>query len=389
MIEIYNNKKNIKKKRQVIIILKILITIWFYCNGAYSAEMVCYPDDYIAQNKGKVIIEIPEVYELANIALAITSNGQKHPFWVYKDGAYYKRVLKHFLPFKNHPLINKIDFSDSQWRDYFDFRENSAAYVFKKNAIVSGKIYSRFFVKSKSALKHPSLFEEYRHLVEDFAKKSGFRQFYKQNIPYYKKQIATYRKKIPVKKMWSWLEHQFSARYDCYKIIFSPLIGGCHSTQRFEDKGFKEMVMFVSGPQRYRDKYSGVVEEGLLSRVVFTEIAHNYVNPVTDLYRRRLKKVFKDLGKWNKKKYYPDPYTTFNEYMTWAVFILYAYDNYKQEDFKIINRKVEKFMVKKRGFVLFPQFNQKLLSFYINRKRNEKISDLYPKILKWAEEYKY
>jgi hypothetical protein len=48
--------------------------------------------------------------------------------------------------------------------------------------------------------------------------------------------------------MWKWMEGQFPQRYQGYKVIFSPLIGGAHSTQKFSDDGYSETVMFISGP---------------------------------------------------------------------------------------------------------------------------------------------
>ena len=225
-----------------------------------------YTQEYIRQNKGKVIVEIPEVYELANIAIAISKYGLTDPRRVHKEGDYYHCVLKHFSPFKNHAIISDPVFDDNLGY-YYAFRENSACYVFEGDSIIHGGTYNK--------MRNPNLFEKQRNLAEDFAGKGGFRKFYRDNLPYYQEQIQQYKDRVPVRKMWSWLERNFPARYDCYKVIFSPLIGGSHSTQRFEDKGFKEIVMFVSGPGASENTDFNNVAEGLLSRVVFTEIDHN------------------------------------------------------------------------------------------------------------------
>lgn len=58
----------------------------------------------------------------------------------------------------------------------------------------------------------------------------------------------------------------------------------------------------MSGPEIYEPEYSDKVEEGLLSRVVFTEIDHNYVNPIAYQSLKRINKVFSDVEKWNMKK---------------------------------------------------------------------------------------
>lgn len=343
-------------------------------NSVDSRTKSQYTQEYIDENKGKVIVEIPEVYELANIAIAITDQGLENSSRVFKDGEYYEKVLEHFLPFKNHPLISKINFSDIF--DYYRFRENSFCYGFNDDSIVSGEIYYNIW--------QPNLFENHIKLVENFAQKSQFRKFYQDNLAYYQQQIEDYKEKVPIRKMWTWLENKFPNKYDCYKIIFSPLISASHSTQRFNDKGFQETVMFVCGPDIYKKRYSGKVEEGLLSRIVFTEIDHNYVNPTTDKYIASVNKVFSNLKKWSGNENYQSAQATFNEYMTWAVFILFAYDNYVEEDFQIISQVTEELMAK-RGFILFNEFSKKMLQIYLDRQKGEKIPDLYPKILEWAE----
>ena len=344
-----------------------------------------YTRAYIEENRGKVIAEIPEVFELANIIIAIANHElTNNPYSVFQQGEYYERVLQHFLPFKNHPLISEIrrEFSgEDQGSKYYRFRDNSVCYVFKGDSIVNAGLYSVVF--------SPDLFKEYIDLVEDFARVSGFREFYDANQSYYQEQIQKYKERVPVKKMWDWLENNFPQRYDCYKVIFSPLIQGMHHTERFETKKFKEIVMFICGPDAFHVRLPEKIEEGLLSRAVFTEIDHNYVNPITKKYSDKVEKAFSDIQKWNKQSryWYTTPVITFNEYMTWAVFTLYAYDTYEKEDFEIINQFTVNQMVNSRGFVLFEQFNNQLLELYINREEGEAIPDLYPEILEWVENY--
>jgi hypothetical protein len=323
-----------------------------------------------------VLVEIPEIFELANIAIAISEEGLKHPYRVRKRGVYYEKVLEHFKPFKDHPLILEPSI---HYNFTYHFRDNSICYVFNGDKVVHGGIYSN--------MRRPDRFKQQLELVEDFAKASNFRKFYRDNLPYYQEQIRLYRQKVPIRKMWTWLEERFPARHDCYKVVFSPLLGSSHETCGFEKNGFSETIMFVSGPGEpggFRD----AVGEGLLARSIFTEIDHNYVNSITNKYESRVNKVFADFKKWNRQDGYPSPKMTFNEYMTWAVFTLYAHDNYEQQDFEIINNKMTRQMVNSRKFVFFKQFDKKLLELYLARKEGQTIPELYPAILDWAEQYK-
>jgi Domain of unknown function (DUF4932) len=343
-------------------------------NVSLSHSGADYPADYIKRNRGEVLVEIPEAFELANIAIAISQPGLNEEHRVNKHGAYYQRVLEHFLPFKDHPLIAQSDLT----RNYgYCFRDNSICYAFDRDQLVHGGLYSR--------MRRPDLFQRQLALLEDFARVSHFRHFYRDNQPYYERQIQLYRQKIPVRGMWRWLEERFPSRHDCYKIVFSPLVGASHETCGFTKGDFSETIMFVSGPGESQDT-SNTIEQGCLSRTVFTEIDHNYVNRITKDHLDRVNKALADLGQWNQQEGYTSAEMTFNEYMTWAVFVLYAYDTYDTADAEtIIERSTTNTMVHHRKFVRFEAFAQELLRLYRNRADHQSIPDLYPAILAWAE----
>jgi hypothetical protein len=323
-----------------------------------------------------VIVEIPEIFELANIAIAISEEGFKIPGRVRKHGDYYNRVIEHFARFRNHPLIKNPDL---HYNFTYQFRDNSICYAFEGDKIVHGKLYTN--------VRWPNFFARHIALVEDFAKVSNFRKFYSDNLPHYEEQVRLYRQKIPIRKMWTWLEERFPARHDCYKVIFSPLLGSSHETRSPSSGGFRETIMFVSGPGESMATFDKI-EQGCLSRVVFSEIAHNYVNPVTANHVDAVNEAFADIDKWNKQAGYRSAEGTFLEYMTWAVFVLYAYDNYHEQDFEIIVKKsaVDK-MVEDRKFVRFKEFAEELLRLYRDGEQRQKIPDLYPAILDWAEKH--
>ncbi|MHC4086503.1 MAG: DUF4932 domain-containing protein [Planctomycetota bacterium] len=355
-----------------------LIFLIYGCrwDSGHSRSGVDSSMEYIEKNRSKALVEIPEMFELANIAIAISEEGLKHPNRVRKRGAYYEKVLEYFKPFKNHSLILEPSL---HYNFTYQFRDNSICYVFDGDKIVHGGLYTN--------MREPDRFKKQLELVEDFAKVSSFRKFYRDNLPYYQEQIRLYRQKVPLRKMWTWLEERFPARHDCYKVVFSPLLGSSHETCSFEKNGFSETIMFVSGPGE-PGEISDAVGQGLLARGVFTEIDHNYVNSVTNKNAGRVNDVFTDFKKWNGQEGYPSPEMTFNEYMTWAVFTLYAHDTYERQDFEIINSKMTRQMVNSRKFVLFEQFDKKLLEIYLARKEGQTIPQLYPAILDWAENYK-
>jgi len=170
-----------------------------------------------------------------------------------------------------------------------------------------------------------------------------------------------------------------------FTTIFSPLSGGFHNTTMLSaDKGhFTQILMFVSAPGQWKN-ISRAENSAIHSRSVFTEIDHNYVNPVTSIYKKAIKKSMGDYKRWNTgKQRYPNACLTFNEYMTWSVFCLYAFDTYEEQYLEKIIERVERSMCENRGFIKFKEFNRELLRLYRNKPTDEQVADLYPSIIEW------
>lgn len=345
-----------------------------------GCSKVSFTDSFKEQNKGKSKIEVPEVQELVHIAIAITQTGLADSNMVNHTTGYYKEVLDHFKPFMNESLIKELD---KKLPDrYAHIKMDACGYYFDStNRIVKNKNYNQLNWSSKNYID-PLLNE-----LQEFADKTDFREFYSDHKDYYAGQVTLLENQSPVQKQWDWLEQKFPQRYDNYWITFSPLVGGSHSTNRFITDDFKQTVMFVQGGID-SDRYSERVKEGLMTRVVFTEIDHNYVNPTSDKFANDIKTIFKNRNDWTTLGSWADSYNSelsvFNEYMTWAVFSLYACDNFNSQDFETINQRVENQMDNYRGFHEFSSFNRKLLSLY-KEQRPRQIVELYPPILDWCK----
>lgn len=338
-----------------------------------------YDDDYKANNGGKVNVEIPQVYELVNILVALTSNAQ--PNWVNKDTEYYKRVMEYFATFKNHPVFEKLN-AELSSGSYLNIRENSAAYVFNGQRIVRSSTYSGFRARDK--------FKKLLPFIQDFAMESNFHSFYQSEKHFYEKLESLEYERAQVKEAWSWLQEQFPDRVDSYRIIMSPLAGGSHSIRLFENNNFKENIIFMSAPSMTsKDSVSQSIEDALALRRAFTEMDHNYVNPTSDKYTDVINGAMADLMKWNTKESYNSPYETFNEYMTWAVFGLYVYDRFGESTYKKVMLQPIDFMQNNRGFVKFSAFNNHLLVLFRKYDGKKKVPELYPELLEWVKNENY
>ncbi|PIB30616.1 DUF4932 domain-containing protein [Maribacter sp. 4G9] len=329
-----------------------------------------FSDSYVTEHKGKFVFDIPEVYELANIILYLSECSKKtknHP----ENTEYVKKLEKHFAPFKNHKLIqilNKQCSKSDFWETYYGFRENSLAFKFNEEYLEYDTPYKHLWQDSSEIWG--GQFRNLLYLLQDFANQSYFRDFYKENLDYYERLIKRESKLLPIEKMWRWLEREFPQRMDSYKIVFSPLIGGSHSTQKFQ-KGFyrnpefQECIMFINSAESLDSNldYSEELKEGLMSGIVFTEIDHNYVNPTSDEYVQEIKLLLRNKDNWATKEAqqnYNSEYAIFNEYMTHSLFCLYVMESCSEELANLIVDKRIKLM-ERRGFPKFMEFNNRLI----------------------------
>ena len=349
----------------------ILITV-----QALKAEKnVSFAPEYITSYKNTYTVILPEVQELLHCLFAITPTGLKDSTLINQNGFYYKNVIDHFLGYANDPLVLKLERKLKEG-SYASLKMNSNIYVFETTNIITDGPYNNLGWSGINNLK-PFIPE-----LERFAKETRFREFFRSHKNYYDSLLKVQEKTLDIRKQWKWLENKFPITHDRYVISFSPLVSGNHSSIKLEDNGFKETIMFVAGPVLF-SSYEKKIQEALLLRMVFTEIDHNYVNPVSENYIPFIDSLFGPTQKWVRPEVlstYKTPSSIFNEYMTWSLFNVYAYDHYKKKDFEFINRLTENEMVQRRGFIKFREFNKILLGLYKANKQ-KKISDLYLNLL--------
>ncbi|MFY7810827.1 MAG: DUF4932 domain-containing protein [Flavobacterium sp.] len=342
-------------------------------------ERFYFDPEFIKKNDKKYSIEVPEVQELVHIIMAITKVGLEDYNLVNHYSDYYKKVIEKFQKFDNEPIVEIIN--DAMSKGAYSNIKMDACYLdFNQDKIVSKKNYKNLSWGNQNSLKNTI------SLLEDFAKKTNFRAFYQENKALYEEEIKLLDKQTPIKKQWKWLEKRFDSKYNNYWITFSPLVYGFHSTTWFVQDDFKQSVMFIQGPNK-NNQQTKKIREANVTRMVFTEIDHNYVNPVSDIFIEEINKSLNNIELWaneDARKYYQNEYAIFNEYMTWSVFMIYLKENFNSKDYKEVQNDQSNFMVNTRGFIKFKEFNAKVIELYENSK-TKKIATLYPEILNWCK----
>ena len=363
------------------------------------APILNFTDDYKDRNRDKINVEVPKVSELATILIALHKDTEKDVYMSDTSSEYYKRVKAYFKPYVKHPIMDTIHkyvnglryiesiddsiFSNHSYTYYNSLKMNACAFEFTAD----NKVRNQGFIRDMAYKWYTFNPMKDSLLIEDFAKKSNFNAFYEKEQAYYKQLIADYKTLNPLSQMKSWLDNKFGFSYDNFTVYFSPLVYGSHSAQKFEDDGFKQTFMFIA--KATLDKEQSLIQNILKeSRVVFTEIDHNYVNPISDTFLKEIDEALKDNNKWVQSKMssdaYSSPYMVFNEYMTFGMYTLYVYDNYGEKELEAYLPRMERLMVELRGFHRFKEFNNELLRLYKENPKQD-IKTLYKHILDWCK----
>lgn len=377
---------------------KLLMAVTLFIAG-FIAGFIC--SDCMAQTikdnsaviiEGKAEYSIPEVYELMQVAMALTDTAmitdkiKMYENNVEANTGYYKEIIQKFGAYKNHPLISKLNKSLSK---------SAANYIYQLQKAFNTSFTANDAVKNKQMpfirRLWIGLHSVSRKELENFGNETGFRQFYAAHLPYYKALLQDVKDKLAVSKMQGWLEKQFVTRYDKYKIVVSPLSNAFHFTQNFKYKGDNTNIIWISAPAKYDTvKYTQKQIAAIYCGIAFTEIDHNYINPVTDKFKEEVNEI---MGGVNRKNWieengdaslYTNGYKVFNEYMTHAVYLLYIKDVFAEREYKTAFDSKMKGMIERRKYYRFKAFYEMLLLLYQNKATNQTLTDLYPAAVEWC-----
>lgn len=371
-------------------LLLLLFAASLHISAQEKFKEVQFDEKFKNDNQGKTKIEINKVKELIHIMIAITDSGLENDDMIEQKGDYYKDVLKNFKSFKEEKIIIKFDsLLKSNPLNYIFLTGNALSYNFKGNNLTpdANYIFPAQSVSSHTAIT-VNMITTYKTAIENFSKKTDFTKFYKKHSQYYKTIISDYNKMANLQKQWNWLEKNFNTKINNYTIMCSPLINGLNYTTSYTDNGFKQ-IMMVLPPLTKSSKMTENQNIIFNTRVMFTEVDHNYVNAPSDTYENQINTAFKDRKKWinaDKKgsEYYPTPKRVFDEYMTYAAFYLFCSDQFSNDPstnayaYNDINT-----IMKDRGFPKIKEFNDTLLNLRKNNP-NKKIDDLYPELIEWC-----
>ncbi|RFS14190.1 DUF4932 domain-containing protein [Emticicia sp. C21] len=320
-------------------------------------------------------IRLSETYELANIILALTEYGKTDQWEVSQQSAYYTEVRAYFAQFSNHPLLTKVNYSRQKWESYLSFRTDSYAFSFND----ANHLIRKFPMVTNEGFNP---FEENLSLIEDFAKISEFRKFYQAHLSYYQNLAKAYLVSQHYPEMRQFLEKELGKQVitGSYTIVMSPLVGrmNCHRKVNGIDTDFITLPGFLLTGKTVKEASQEEIASG--THMLFTELDHAFVNPLTYKHRLLVRANF-DNKLWDAGSgYETDSLATFNEYMTWGL-----YDIFVEQYFPSVANKVSTdwtLQNETRGFYASALFTKELTTLYHNRKSGQTIKDIYPTFIR-------
>ena len=351
-----------KPIRLNIIFICLVAIIQFSCDSEYDKNDI-------------ISVEYPEVYELANIVLALTDYGITDKWQVQKDLDYYHDMRAYFEPFMDHPLLDSVNFSREKWQEYLSYRTDAYAFDLNENYELKRKNDFQAF--------EITTFDKYTSLTEDFAKSSRFKEFFKKNKAYYDEITNSYRKEYLLVEMKDFLIEEFGDYFTNkkYSVVISPFVYAQNlhrdidTTWAADFPSVAKQIIEGAGFEDAEDKSTEI-------HTLFTEMDHGYVNPTSDQYN--IAPSFDETIWDNESGYGASGNAVFNEYMTWAVF-----DIFNEIHFPEFAKKVNlnwHFQNDTRGFSYSYSFAHELKEKYAFYKGRKKVKDLYPEMMEWTKE---
>ena len=190
-------------------ILSILFLITITFSAAAQDSGINFSEKFKRENQGNYKIEVHEVRELVMIMLAITETGLGNDDMVYQEGSYYQDVLAHFKPYENEKIIQTFDsLLVSSIYNYIFLTGNAISYDFKGHHLKKSETYDfpATGVANVEITENP--ITTYKKQLEDFAKKSKFREFYRQHHAFYSAMATEYEENANLGQQWEWLEEK-------------------------------------------------------------------------------------------------------------------------------------------------------------------------------------
>jgi len=332
-----------------------------------------FSPEYQARNRGKVQLDIPPVYELVHIAFALTAyGGEKGSSLINKDTYYYRQMIRHFQPYRDHPLIQhlQLEMKTRGSRSVFrDLTQHSMGLNVIRGQISSSEIYPRSY---RISPWWGDLFQQ----LKDFADQTDYWDFYRDQQGYYRKLLHEQEQFLPIGELWAWLEKIFPDKVEGCQIIFSPLTGEITGIVSQSLPQYHELLLFVDAPGALlQQDHSYEYKRGVRLMSVAGDLIAFYLDGSVQDLQAVIKNHFSSRSRWISGEVSAAPEEIFRTYMSHSLFCLYLEERFPPDLSRRLRQALEDQMLDE-GYIRFYAFSREFLSFYEQNKGQKKAPEI-------------
>jgi S-formylglutathione hydrolase FrmB len=326
-------------------------------------------------NSVNVIVD-PRI-ELIAVVQQISQYPDTFPFLMNRNEfEYRKKVLEHFLPYKDHDVIKMFNEISRKPQMYnFAAPPESMLYISYDFALRSDLAENDFLIKRIGGREN---LIKFIGLLKDFSEKTSFNEFFNDNRDFYKSLVADVKSSLGSRDCVKEIETFYGQKNKSYYLVLVPLYNYVGFGPHLTYKDGQKDIFDIMGPKDPKTLVFG--DAYYFAYMQRHEFSHPFVNPLTEKYWDSLKNYsyLLDASKFDltKKKITADWQECVNEYIIRAVTTHLAY--LESDEAGKARYKWEK----DHGVVYLDELLAKLKEYEQQRDRYPTFECFYPELIK-------
>lgn len=324
---------------------------------------------------------LPKV-ELISIVQTISKYPSVLGFLMTKDSSQYKEDVKnHFEAYKKHPVIGMFDRLSLKPRGFnFSAPSNIMLYTDEALKLREDIELEDFVINRSGGIDSVKIF---LNLLEDFAIKSSFNNFFEKHRKFYTDIVETTVNNLGPIDYISEIESFYGKKQKAYSIVLVSLYNylGYGNSLIFSDD--KREIYNTMGPRKLKGGIPFFGDENYLKQLLRHEFSHPFINPLTEKYWDHIKDYsqrFDSIPAVAKKTVCHEWEECVNEFTIRAIVTELSYNEskelglrrYKKEEARgvanldILLKKIKHYQSNREKYPTFDSYYKEILDVFKN-----------------------
>jgi hypothetical protein len=270
--------------------MKKLLTIFFLLSIFISLQ---------AKNSFKSPKEITRVHNNIKVSIlpkveliSVVQTISKYPtvlgFLMTKDSSQYKEdVVNYFKAFEGHPVIKMFDRLSLKPRGFnFSAPSNIMLYTDGSFQLKEDIELDDFVINRSGGIDSVKVF---LNLLEDFAIKSSFNDFFEEHRDFYTDLVETTVGNLGPIDYISEIENFYGKKQKAYSIVLVSLYNYVGYGNSILFSNDQREIYNTMGPRKLKDGIPFFGNENYLKQLLRHEFSHPFINPLTEKYWDHIK----------------------------------------------------------------------------------------------------